>query len=136
MKMTITVAIVAILAMIAIPSYTSYIKTANRTVATRAMTYDAQALERCYSQQYAYIPCAGAPVGAAPSPQGYYTVTIAVTTTVTVPPTSSYQITAAPIAAPQTQDTSCQVFTLDSAGKQGALNGAGSSNTQTCWGST
>jgi len=135
-ELMITVAIVAILAMIAIPSYTSYIKTANRTDATRTMTYDAQALERCYSQQFAYIPCTGAPVGAAPSPQGYYTVTIAVTTTVTVPPTSSYQITAAPIAAPQTQDTSCQVFTLDSAGKQSALDSGNNPNTQTCWGST
>ncbi len=129
-ELLIAMAVVAILAAIAIPAYTSYTRTANRTDATQAMTFDAQALERCYSQAFTYAGCAAAPAGAAASHQGFYTVTIA------VPTASSYTITAIPVKAPQTGDSACQTFTLDSSGKQGATNAALAPNTQACWGST
>ncbi len=129
-ELLVTVGIVALLAAIAIPSYSAYTKSANRTDATRTMTIDAQALERCYSQSFTYVGCAGAAVGSAPSAQGYYTVTIA------APTASSYTITATPLKAPQTSDSSCATFTLNSAGTQGALTSGGLSNTATCWGST
>jgi type IV pilus assembly protein PilE len=129
-ELMITVSIVAILAAIAIPSYTSFTRTANRTDATKAMTLDAQALERCYSQNFTYIGCTGAPAGTANSSQGYYSITIA------TPTASSFTITAAPIQAPQTGDSACAQFTLDSSGTQGATNSGGTSNTQACWGST
>jgi type IV pilus assembly protein PilE len=70
------------------------------------------------------------PVGAANSPQGYYTITIA------YPSASSFTITATPIAAPQTTDTSCFTFTLDNSGAQAAADSSNNPNTQTCWGST
>jgi len=129
-ELMIAVAIAAILAMIAIPSYTAFMRSSNRTDATKAMTFDAQALERCYSQNFTYAGCAAAPVGSAPTTMGYYTLTIA------VPTPSSYIITAVPLAASQVADTACAQFTLNSAGTQWAANSSSVANTKACWGST
>lgn len=129
-ELMITVAVVAILAMIAIPSYTQYVRRANRTDATKTMTLDAQALERCYSQSFQYVPCPGATAGALPSPQGNYTVTITIPDPLV--PAPSFSITAVPLSPSQLADADCQSFTLNTAGAQGATP-AGS---QTCWGST
>jgi type IV pilus assembly protein PilE len=129
-ELMIAVAIVAILAMIAIPSYTQYVRRANRTDATKTMTLDAQALERCYSQTFAYAPCAGATAGTQASPQGKYNVTIAIPDPLVAAP--SYSITAVPLAPSQQADADCQSFTLNTAGTQGATP----AGTQKCWGST
>ena len=128
-EVVITILILGILTAIAIPSYSAYTHSAKRSDATRTMTIDAQALERCYSQAFTYAACAQVSASA-PSGQGYYTV--AVTTTA-----NSYTITATPVnPGPQAADSKCQTFTLNNAGTQGALDGGGSPNTQTCWGST
>ena len=131
-ELMIAVAIVGILASIAIPSYTAYVRRANRIDATRALTFDAQALERCYSQQFTYAPCTGAAAGASVSSQGYYTVTIAVT----AGPPASYSITAVPLTNPQLLDSSCQAFSVTSAGTQNAKDSGNNDTTKTCWGST
>ena len=129
-ELMITVAIVAILAMIAVPSYTQYVRRANRTDATKTITLNAQALERCYSQTFLYTNCPGAPVGAVPSPQGHYTVTITIPDPLVLAP--SFSITAVPVSPSQLADAPCQSFTLNTAGAQGATPGGN----QTCWGST
>jgi type IV pilus assembly protein PilE len=133
-ELMIAVAVVAILAIIAVPAYTQYVQRANRTDATKTLTLDAQALERCYSQTFLYTGCAGAPAGATASPQGKYTVTI------TIPdpaqPAPSYIISAVPLAPSQVTDAACQLFTLNTANAQFAQTGGGAANTQTCWGST
>jgi type IV pilus assembly protein PilE len=128
-ELVVAMGIVGILAAIAIPAYTAYTKTANRTDATRTMTYDAQALERCYSQTFTYLGCTSAAAGSLASAEGYYTVTIA-------PTANSFTITATPLKSPQTSDSACATFTLNNASTQFAATSGGAANTQTCWGST
>ena len=130
-ELMITVGIVGILAAIAIPSYAAYIKRANRIDATRTLSFAAQALERCYSQAFTYVGCATALAGANPSPQGYYTITIAVNAA----PTASYTVTAVPLANPQLSDNSCTSFSVDSTGSQQAKDSSNVDSTNTCWGS-
>jgi len=136
MELMIAVAIVAILAAIAYPSYLAYAERSDRTDATTTMFNDAQVLERCYSQTFDYTKCltayAPAPAGVtqlsptSPSPQGYYSVSVQ------TPAADQYTITATPARSPQTSDSQCQSFTLQSSGAQGST---GSASSQTCWGS-
>jgi type IV pilus assembly protein PilE len=128
-ELMVAVGIVGILAAIAIPSYSAYVKRANRTDATRSLSVTAQALERCYSQAFTYVGCVAAAVSPVPSSQGYYNVTI----TLVAGPPESYTLSAVPLLAPQTADATCTSFTLNSTGLQGATPAG---NTQTCWGST
>jgi type IV pilus assembly protein PilE len=125
-ELVVVMLIVAVLTAIAIPSYRSYTRTANRADATRAMSFDAQALERCYSQTFTYIGCS---VASGSSPQGFYALTVTTAA-------SSYSITAVPNPGPQASDTTCASFTLNNAGTQGATNSGGTNTTQACWGST
>ena len=130
-ELMVAVGIVGILAAIAIPSYSAYVKRANRSDATRSLSATAQALERCYSQNFTYAvaTCPVAGITPVPSSQGYYTVTIVVTPG----PPETYFLSAVPALPPQTTDASCTSFTLSSTGLQGATP---LGNTQTCWGST
>jgi type IV pilus assembly protein PilE len=126
-ELMITVAVVAILAMIAIPSYTQYVRRANRTEATKTLTLDAQALERCYSQAFTYVGCVSVPVGPTPTAQGNYNVTLGNLTATT------YTLTALPISPQQLGDATCTSFLVDQTGAQ-STTPAG--NSRTCWGST
>ncbi len=125
-----TVAIVAILAGVAYPQYLSYVRRSNRTDATTALIQAAQGLQRCYSQNmtFSYVGC----LTPGSSPNGYYTIAATLT-----PPTgsalSTFVLTATPAKAPQTNDTACSSFTLNSVGAQAVTNSAGVVNTTTCW---
>jgi len=127
-ELMITVAIIAILVSIAYPSYTAFVRKSNRTDATQAISYTAQQLERCYSQGFNYTLCPSVPA-ASTSPQGYYNLTVAISSPTT------YQITAVPAKAPQTNDFSCQQFTVTN-NVQSAIDGGGNTTTSTCWGSS
>jgi type IV pilus assembly protein PilE len=133
MELMVVVAIVGILASIAYPAYTQFVRQTNRTDATKTMQLAAQSLERCYSQNFTYINSATTPcnivAGNTTSPNGYYTITVAVADA------QDYTLTAVPFAAPQTGDSQCVQFTLASSGQQKAQNTGGTDTTQTCWGS-
>ena len=116
-ELLIVVAIIGILAAIAYPSYTAYVRRSNRTDATKALLLDAQMLQRCYSQNFAYTggnpPCPAAAVTNSNSSQNYYQITITVPDPNGANPAPSYAITAVPIAGtPQAFDTACTLFTL------------------------
>ena len=125
------VTIIGVLAAIAYPSYLGYTRRANRSDATTSMTFMAQQLERCYSQNFSYQGCAQVPVGNSNSRNNHYTITL------TVPAASSFTLVATPTGAannPQNADTDCASFTMTSGGAQSALNGGGADSTAICWG--
>ncbi len=122
------VTIIGILAAVAYPSYLSYGQRAKRSDATGSMTFMAQQLERCYSQNFTYAGCAQVPVGTSASTGTYYNIVL------TVPTASSYTMVATPNGPPQNSDTQCASFTMTSGGGESALNSGGADNTTTCWG--
>ena len=126
-ELMIAVTIVGILAAIAIPSYSAYVRRANRSDATRTISFLSQALERCYSQTFTYVGCAQAPAGTAPSAQNYYNVTVAILSA------STFTISAVPLTNPQLGDAQCTSFTVDQTGAQAMT---GTADIKTCWGSS
>ena len=133
-ELMLVVAIVAILASIAFPAYSSFTRQANRTDATKTMQLAAQSMERCYSRRFTYAGCNvngtimnnGSTMQ---TPNLFYTITF------TIPDAQDYTLTAVPVQAPQTTDTTCAQFTIASTGAQGALDNHGANQTKTCWGS-
>jgi type IV pilus assembly protein PilE len=125
-ELVVTIGIIALLASIAYPSYIQYTQRGNRTDATRNMMLLGQALERCYSQSFSYIGCANVP---ASTTTQFYTITLA------TPSASEYTLTAVPNGLPQTNDTTCQKFTMSSGGVQTALDSSNGDQTTKCWGS-
>ena len=136
-ELMIVVGIVAVLAAIAYPAYTQFVMQTNRTDATKAMQLAAQAMERCYSVNFTYLPAGGCIVNnnamvdqsTMQTPNLYYTITF------NIPDPQDYSLVAVPVALPQTNDNQCQQFTLFSSGQQTALDSGNNPNTQTCWGS-
>ena len=139
-ELMIVIGIVAVLAAIAYPAYTQFVMQANRTDATKTLQLAAQAMERCYSVNFTYLPALPATpcmVNGNPmvdqstmqTPNNFYTITF------NIPDAQDYSLVAVPVAAPQTSDNQCQQFTLFSSGQQTALDSGNNPNTQTCWGS-
>lgn len=131
-ELMIAVAIVALIAAIAYPSYRDSVLKSRRSDAKVALTQTAQALERCYSQfaSYASTNCpiqATQSTSPITSPEGYYAVNVATTAT-------TFTLTAQPTSkGGQDDDTTCASFTLTQTGKRGATNQGGSDTTSTCW---
>lgn len=122
-EIMIVVAIVAILAAIAIPSYQDQAIKTRRSDGMAALTNAAQQLERCFSQNGKYTACPGYADGApVTSDEGWYSVGIVTTA-------STYTLTATPQGA-QTKDTDCANLTLTQTGKKGI---SGTATVDDCW---
>lgn len=122
-ELMIALAIVAILAAIAFPSYQEQVRKSRRADAQAVLLEAAQFLERNYTESGSYsLDSAGAaltllPVGLRQSPKDagtkYYNLTF-------VSATNTYTLTAAPIAASPQNGDRCGNLTLTNTGVKGA----------------
>lgn len=141
-ELVITMVIAAILAAIAIPSYSAYLQRSRRTEARTALL-DMAALEErffstnnTYSQTPSDLGYATGTTTPFPVGSGYYNITT-LTATAAVAPTgpttmgtpATYQITATAIGV-QAADAACTTLTINSAGTQSST---GTGTPYTCW---
>jgi type IV pilus assembly protein PilE len=141
-ELMIAVLVMSILAAIAIPAYSNYVRHSRRGEAKSALLDLAGLEERYFSTQNNYTQSAtdlGYPSWPATVGNGYYQVaapgyTAASAPTVAVPAgtPATYSFTATPLGD-QVKDTQCGSFTVNSQGVQGASTAGGADNTQTCW---
>jgi type IV pilus assembly protein PilE len=125
-ELMVTLAIVAVLAAIAIPSYRQYVLRSHRAEGKSALLNIAAAQEKFYVQNNTYAdddlledaPPDGLGISAT-TENGYYTIEI------TDGDDDSYSVTAT-AAGHQADDTDCTTFTLNQAGQKTA------SSTE-CW---
>lgn len=120
-EIMVVVVIIAILAAIAIPSYTKYIVTSHRTEAQSAMLSLAQYLESKYNASFSYPAEASIPASLKnpTNVSNYYTISVSI-----VNASQNYTITATPTSAQN--DGLCGTLTLKE-------DGSKSPTTVGCW---
>lgn len=126
-ELMIVVAIIAILAAVAIPSYNSYIQKTRRADAKVALTHAAAQQERFYMRHNAYagnLSDIGGTGGMLHSPEGYYSLSVSIEGCPNGQPNGScFVLTAEPTAkANQDNDVHCAQFTLRDTGKREATS--------------
>jgi type IV pilus assembly protein PilE len=142
-ELMITVALIAMLATLAVSSYSSQVQKSRRTEAKSAVLDLAGREERLfsttnvYSNLEAYLGYAAAGATTVmtnmPFGNGYYTLSVAVPDPNQAPLTATtYLITATPVGT-QANDTLCGNFTLNQLGVQG-VSGTAAATPGTCWG--
>jgi type IV pilus assembly protein PilE len=141
-ELMVAVAVTAILATVAVTSYSSFVLRAHRTEAKTALLDMASLEERYLSTSatgYSSNPTdLGYPnVFPIAFGSGYYQIKAATDFVVNLPVVAtstpgSFSITATAIGN-QVNDTACASFTVTSAGARTALSQAGTDNTATCW---
>ncbi len=115
-ELMITVVILGIIAAVAVPAYQQYLQNARRADARLALLQASNELEKFYSNNLNY-PASFAAIGVASvSPDGYYDLSYATVAT-------GYTLTAdARSDQPQSKDSHCAQFTLDSGGREGGTH--------------
>ena len=140
-EVMVVVAIVAILAAIAVPSYRDYIIKSNRAAATSFMLQAANREEQIMLDMRSYVavasaagnanfptaPTTGINLSVPPNVTKFYTLSIA------TPSASTYTITAAPIGSQLTDDTICGTLGLDQTGQKGKMVSGTLTAAPTCW---
>ncbi len=112
-ELMIALAIVAIIAAVAIPSYQGNVQKTRRSEATAALLENAQLLERCFSMRATYVGCT---ISSGNTTNNFYTLSSTLTA-------ATYDLTAVPAeGGSQAADTHCASFTLDERGVRGGTN--------------
>jgi type IV pilus assembly protein PilE len=118
-ELMIVVAVVAILAAIAVPSYEYAMIKARRSAAQGCLTEEAQRMERFYTVNMSYASAPGPTCGNDITP--HYTISF-----VGTPDASGYVLQIEPLGRQATAETMCGTMTMDQTGKK---TGA----TSDCW---
>jgi type IV pilus assembly protein PilE len=151
LELMIVAAVIAVLAAVAVSSYSKYVVNTNRAAATACMSEYASYMERFYTtnMSYAEIPASGStaaepnPVISAVGTQSPMVLDCASTAqtgnnyeySVPAPTATTYTIDAVPINSQLTRDTQCGTLTLNQAGQRYANGGSNTSTILTqCWG--
>lgn len=149
-ELAVTMVIAAILAGIAIPAYSNYVRKAHRAEAKSTLLDLASLEERYFTTNNNYTDVASnlgytgtgsgytTAGGSFSVGSGYYTVVlskndaIAPTAALLGGTPANYTITATAVGN-QLKDTSCITFTVSSVGAQTAADAASATNTANCW---
>lgn len=127
-ELMIAVAVVALLAVIALPSYTQYVVSSNRAEGKTILMETAQALERCYSRFGAYnnANCTG--MFPLTSENGWYVVSAPGQNNIGA---NTFLLSAVPQGTQATRDTKCGTLTFNHVGQRGVVNATGTPSD--CW---
>jgi type IV pilus assembly protein PilE len=135
-ELMITVAIVSILAMVAVPAYFDQMRKSRRADAITALNQVVQAQERWRANNSSYtniLGTNGLNINTAASaattytvPSGYYTVQVSAASA------ASYTVQAT-AAGGQLKDTKCASFTIAAAGGQFTYSATPAANSARCW---
>ena len=129
-ELMIVVAIVAILAAIALPSYNEYIRRGHRAEARAALLQGAQWMERAATATGTYPMTAAFPATLTTVPSGRYAISAA-SHPASAASGTAFTLTAAPQGG-QTGDK-CGSYTLTHAGARGASPLSGGATIAECW---
>jgi type IV pilus assembly protein PilE len=137
-ELIVVAAVIAILSMVAIPSYRSHVLRANRTEARAALLALATAQEKfhlaCRRYAAALDPEREPDCDAARldfptrSARGYYALRI------TSADAGSWAAESSPAGRPQSADRACQGFALSSTGRRRAWDADANDTSPVCWG--
>ena len=114
-RVVITLAVIGILLIIAVPSYREHVVKTRRAEGKALITDVAASLERCYTRFNAYDNAACTPVATAISENGWYAIATAGAGASTIA-THSYTLRAVPQRGQATDDTRCATLTLTHTG--------------------
>ena len=141
-ELMITVAIIAIIASIALPSYERYVSKANRVDATTEIMKLAAAQEKYYLQNNSYATetlLAGFINGGTTleTQSGYYGVAVTGNNgnSTTLDYQQGFVMTLTPPSTSRqfTKDTVCRDIIMDHTGQRTSKNAAGADSTDECW---
>lgn len=143
-EVMITVAIVGILAAVALPSYTSYIKRANRADARTQLLQVAQFMQRFYAANDTYVQDRGttptAVIDAVPANLKQSPADTTALYTLSIPSgtlsASNFKLYMNPVSGSKMANDECGSFTLTSTGVRGVeVSGTAGSTTlrDKCW---